>query len=587
MNRRAALLLMTLFLYSSLFSVPFTMVDAQAPSCEFVMALPDDLMGLNPNFEFNFLQYTYYTLVYDTLISYDDDLEPIPWLAESWAVSEDSLQINFTIREGAKWHDGFDVTPADVKFTFEYLQNSPELRWANVHHISDIAIDGQTVVINLIQPDFMAFMLLGMLLIVPEHIRSGIAPDDLRWSDPSNLTLHTGSGPFKFKKRVPGEYVELERFDEWWGPRNPSVGQLPNIDTFRLDVITDPSIRILSMRNGDVDTERYALSGSLAIAVLDAPELDLITGVASIWNYELGFNVDAHGLDDVVLRRAIAHALNRDQLVDFGTLGFGTPTNSVIPYEFYSSYYHPDGAFYEYDVEKANEILDGANYTDKDGDGIREYPGLENDTNLAFELRAISWDEQGVQTGNGIKMQLKEIGIQIEVVPMDPQVFWPGILTIPREYEMKCESWVFFPMPVQARMRMHSENIGDWNSNHNGISNATLDAALDDLAAATPSTVYERIRLVQLYAKENIPYIPLYQQDDIHPIRKEWTNYSRAVGGPFCPLNVRSIIFMYDSSLSNGTTQVQGFDILIIGGTSVGALMAGVTLTYLYMKKRK
>jgi peptide/nickel transport system substrate-binding protein len=129
------------------------------------------------------------------------------------------------------------------------------------------------------------------------------------------------------------------------------------------------------MRNGDADTERYEVFGAYVNTILNAPELDLVTGLASQWDYYLGFNMTIPGLDDYEVRRAIAYAMDREYLVQVGRLGFGTVTNNTMPATFYPGYYHPDGAWYPFDIDVANQILDDAGYLDIDNDGIREFPG--------------------------------------------------------------------------------------------------------------------------------------------------------------------------------------------------------------------
>ncbi|PNX52289.1 MAG: hypothetical protein BV458_10330, partial [Thermoplasmata archaeon M9B2D] len=154
-----------------------------------------------------------------------------------------------------------------------------------------------------------------------------------------------------------------------------NIGQLPSITDLRIDVIAGQDARILAMRSGAADTERYEVFGAYVNTILNAPELDLITGVASQWDYVLGFNMTIPGLDDFTVRRAISLAMDRQYLVNVGRLGFGTITNSTIPATYFPSYYSPDGAFVE-DVDLANEILDDAGYLDIDNDGVREFPGV-------------------------------------------------------------------------------------------------------------------------------------------------------------------------------------------------------------------
>jgi peptide/nickel transport system substrate-binding protein len=221
---------------------------------------------------------------------------------------------------------------------------------------------------------------LGDLNILPKHIHEGIAQDDERWDDPDDLLAHTGSGPFKYKKRVEGEFTEFTRNEAWWY-------KLPHIKTLRIDVVLGKDARVLSIKNGDADSERYELWGGYVAQALGDPDIKVVTGLPAQWDYYLAFNLeevyspdvegvlDVPGTEDVRVRRAIAHAIDRDQIVNYAMLGWGTKTYSVIPKSFFPGYHDPAGVYWEYDVDLANKILDDAGYLDVDADGIRELPG--------------------------------------------------------------------------------------------------------------------------------------------------------------------------------------------------------------------
>ncbi len=343
--------------------------DHTTGDMEFVMAYGSDIGELNPMFYRSERSHWYDMLVYDTLISFDENLNAIPWLAESWDISTDGTEITFTIRSGAKWHDGIDLTAEDVAFTFQYYKDAPEdaVYWSFLQHMESVAVDGNDVTVTMDDAWTFALESLGDIYILPKHIHEGIPADDDRWNDATNVTAHTGSGPFKYDSRTPDEFTKLLRNPDWWGPE-------PSIDIVRIDVVRGQDARILAMRSGDADSERYEVFGAYVQTILNAPELDLVTGVTSQWDYVLGFNMTIPGFDDLNVRKAISLAMDRDYLVSVGRLGFGTPTNNTIPAEFFPSLYHEDGVFEE-SVNKSKALLDAAGYIDVDNDGIREFPG--------------------------------------------------------------------------------------------------------------------------------------------------------------------------------------------------------------------
>ncbi|MHA1636396.1 MAG: ABC transporter substrate-binding protein [Candidatus Thorarchaeota archaeon] len=358
---------------------PQTMIfmNSSTADTEFIMAYGSDLGELNPMFYRSERSHWYDMLVYDTLISYDEGLNPIPWLCESYDVSADGLEVEFEIRTGAQWHDGTALDADDVAFTFQYYKDAPEdaVAWSFMQHITDIAVAGNNVTVTLDAANAFALQTLGDLYILPEHIRDGIPADDARWDDATNVTAHTGSGPFMYDSRTVDEFTEMIRNDNWWGATNPNIGQIPNIETVRIDVVAGQDARILAMIDDEADTERYEVFGAYVQTILNAPELNLVTGVTSQWDYVLGFNMTIPGLDDLAVRTAISTAMDRDYLVNVGRLGFGTATSSVIPESFFPALYSEEGNFHTYNDTIANQILEDAGYIDIDNDGIREFPG--------------------------------------------------------------------------------------------------------------------------------------------------------------------------------------------------------------------
>jgi peptide/nickel transport system substrate-binding protein len=574
-TRRAGCIILAILLFFPVVGAP---VVAQDAVMEFVMAYPSDIGEQNPIFARSARSTWYDMLIYDTLISYDDDLGMIPWLAEAWTVSSNGMTVTFTIREGATWHDGTAVTPADVKFTFDHHKAAPADAnyWSLLQHTTSITVSGQVVTVVFDEPFTFAVDNLGSMHLLPKHIREGVAADAAVWDDATNVTAHIGSGPFKFVSRTPDEFIQMERNDDWWGPDNPYVGQLPNIESLRIDVVLGQDARILAMRSGEADTERYEVFGAYVNSILNAPELQLVTGVVSQWDYVIGFNTTVAPFDDSDVRDAIALGIDRQELINIGRLGFGTPTNSCIPAEFFPSYFDNDGAFPAQDTEAAIDLLNDT-YVDADTDGF--FDGLD------FDLWVLSWDDISVATGTGIKIQLAEIGIACTVKVMDDATMYDGIYEEPRAFIAYEMSHGYSAVPDHVWWRMHSDNIVDWGDNCYGLNDATVDSNLDDFMGATPTTIAAAARQVQLDCLEHKPFIPLFLSDDTHAMRAEWVNYTKPPGGPFTSFNPRAMVFMYDSGLVT-TPPTGGVDWVLVIGIGAGALIVGVIVTYLFMKKK-
>lgn len=339
------------------------------------------------------------------------------------------------------------------------------------------------------------------------------------------------------------------------------------------------------MRQGTADTERYEVFGAYVNEILNSPELQLVTGVASQWDYVWGFNLTVPGLDDIDVRRAMAYAIDRTELINIGRLGFGTATTAGIPEVFFPSLYDSDTDFPENETI-ANQILTAAGYVDNDDDGIRNFPGTAPTPELEFDCMSLSWDDISVATVTGIKLQMEDIGIKINNVVTDDGPMYDALYT--GEYEMYSMAHGYDNIPDYLWWRCHSDNIFEWGDNIYHLDNSTVDTIMDEFMAATPATLYEKASAASLAVLENIPYVPLYLSDDTHAMRKEWVNYTTPAGGPFTAFNPRAMIFMYDEDIGGETTTPPpgGLDPVLLVGVGAGALIVGVLITYFIVRRK-
>ena len=582
MNSRRKILYVLIAVFLFFPAAAYTNVRAQSSDMPFIMSYSSDIGELNPLTWRSERSHWYDMLVYDTLLSYDDNLDLIPWLAESYVVSADGLQVNFTIRDNVMWHDGEDLTAEDVAFTFEYIRDGPaDLNWWTIlQNMTDATAYGNMVVCNFNQVYSFALHNLGEIYILPKHIWDGVPADDARWDDATNVTAHVGSGPFKYVSRVPDEFTELTRNDNWWGPDNPAVGQLPNIDSVRINVVLGQDARILAMRKGQADTERYEVFGPYVEEVLGYPELQLVQNVASQWDYVWGFNLTVPGLDDLTVRKAMAMAVNRTELINVGRLGYGTRTDAAIPEVFFPSLYSSATDFPDSDYAGANALLDAAGYVDLDDDGIRNFPGDANNE-LEFHLLTLSWDDISIGTGEGLVSEMAKIHILLHNDVTDDAPMYDAIYT--GEYEMYTMAHGYTPIPDYLWWRTHSSNIYEWGDNVYNLNNATVDTIMDNFVASTPSQLYDNAEAASMAVLQNIPYVPLYLSDDTHILRKEWVNYTTPSGGPFTSFNPRTMVFMYDDG--SGIIYNPGIPAIWLG-VGAAAVVVVIIIGYFVMKRK-
>ncbi|MFX0124967.1 MAG: ABC transporter substrate-binding protein [Candidatus Hodarchaeota archaeon] len=359
---------------------------------KFVMAYPSDAKNINP-FEADDGRSAWFALnLYEKLIYYDKTLGIIPWLAESYTRSADGKQVNFTIRQNIKWHDfatsGKYLTPEDVKHSIEmYIDYDAGPYYAYVETVDKVTIDGQVVVVDLKQPYSWILEDLGELYILPKHIWDGENPEDTKWeTDTTTKSLRVGTGPFKWVSGLRESGYVLERNPDYWydggtgmpeiSAGKPGSGTYPKIENLTITVVSEEMTRILGMNTGDFDSERYEANPPALKAVINATYGNLkVVNTPSQWDYYFQWNHQVKPFDDVIVRRAMAYAMDVEAIGEFAREEWSTPTYSVIPEAFWPDYFNPNIEKYEVDIAKANKLLDDAGYKDIDDDGIREMPG--------------------------------------------------------------------------------------------------------------------------------------------------------------------------------------------------------------------
>jgi peptide/nickel transport system substrate-binding protein len=337
---------------------------------DFVMAYPSYIRYYNPIMGTDGRSALVVSMVYDDLVSYDADMNIAPWLAESWTVSADGLTVTFNLVENAKWHDDEPLTAEDVKFTIDYyIGEEVPYDTALMDRIDSVETDGDyTVIVHMKEPYAWVLDDFEDVPILPEHIWN-----DKEWDWPVHPDMMPiGSGPFKWDSYVDGEWIKLVANEDFWMEGKPHLG------TYTVRVISESSARYLAISTGEADSERYELDTGFIETTSDDPNLAPLedTWCVGMWDYVISFNQRTDpALQDPVVKKAIAYAIDRQQLVDIARLGYGTATETFIPPQFFGpAYENPDATTYEYNVFLANQMLDAAGYLDIDADGIREMP---------------------------------------------------------------------------------------------------------------------------------------------------------------------------------------------------------------------
>lgn len=338
----------------------WTQAEPVGEQQSFVTNTGDVIQAINPLYISGDADSRVTELIWDRLMRIGADGLPQPWAAESveW---EDDTNVLVTLREGMTWHDGEPVTVEDVVFSFQApLTGEVPMYRPFVDKIANIEIvDERTVRFTLEEP-WVAFETasLAKLNLVPKHIWEPILKDLADTEDNAESYQEEtpiGSGPYRFVGWKPSEEVILER--------NPDHWAAPKADRWILRIIPNVESALGQLRTGELNflMEFEGDPTVLADVAEQDPNIELVATTSLGFRF-FGMNNRMAPFDDASFRRAIAHVVPREAIVQNIFKGFAVPADSHVSLAI--DYWHnPDLPHYEFDIEQARQILEDAGYT--------------------------------------------------------------------------------------------------------------------------------------------------------------------------------------------------------------------------------
>ena len=434
------------------------------------------------------------SLLFRGLTRLDQQGRVVPDLAERWT-APDGLVYTFTLRENQFWHDGKPVTIDDLLFTIEMMQSPdspilPDLAelWRSV---TVEPVDEHTVRLLLDEPfaPFLDFTTIGLL---PKHIWQDVPPSELLTSPLNSRPV--GNGPMQVTL-TSAQFIRLER--------NPySSEDIPMVSALEFHFYPDyPSI-YAAYTEGDLDGVSQVMQSDISLAqartdlqLFSAP---LSTYVGVIFNLQ---NPDVPFLQDVIVRRALYHALDREQLLDDMVGGHGVLASSPIPSNNWG--HAPDTPSYDYDPDEARRLLDESGWIDTDGDGTRDKDGLP------MQLILLTNDgPTRIALIEQIAADWQAVGVKVVVESVSFAGFIRDFLT-PRRFEAALLSWDISGDPDPFPL-YHSSQIAT-GQNYGGWSNPEADALMIEARSKIDpekrKSLYAQFQ--HLFAAD-VPAIPLY-----------------------------------------------------------------------------
>ena len=416
--------------------------------------------------------------IFDTLVSFDADMNIVPAAAESWEIlSNTSTQFN--LRTDMKFHNGDPMTAEDVKFSLERAMNTPAIS-ALVGFIDNVEIvDDHTIIVNSAEPfaPVLSNLAYPAVAIVDKAVVEELGDDA--------FTNPIGTGPYKFVEWNHGENIKLTANPDYY-KGEPATKNL----LFR--VIPEGAQRTIGLETGELD---------LSYGILPN-DMEKITSNSDLALYEtsgmsvtyLMLNNQKDILKDVRVRQALRYAINIDEIVDVIVSGAGTPAPNMIAPGVFG--YDDELSVYEYNPEKAKELLAEANFPT---DTVLTVMTAENQTRS--EILQV------------IQSQLEEVGVKIEIQSMEYGVFYDAIAN--GEHDIAIFGFVTSTGDADYAFSSlyHSDSHGI-NGNRAFYTNTHVDELIDSARATVDSD--ERLALykeVQEIVYDECPYIPLFIQN--------------------------------------------------------------------------
>jgi peptide/nickel transport system substrate-binding protein len=444
-----------------------------------------------------------YTLIYDNVVNLNSDAEVVPNLAKDWSRESDT-QFVFDLEEGVTFHNGEEFTADDVKYTYDWIQNNENPRKNYVEAVEDVVVENDTTVRFDLSEPYAPFLYKVHAVMWP---LSETAMNE--YGDDYNQNP-VGTGPFQMTSWDSGNKAVLEKYDDYW------KDDQPNIDRIEFRILPEDSSKVAQLESGSIDlldrmppqfTDRVENSGNARVIT-----------TAGVSSGRIDFNTDVEPLGDRDVRRAIAWALDKQQITQTVLQGYGNPAKSILPDSFpqyndsISDFNHPNG-----DVEQAQSLLEDAGYSD-----------------LSFQIKT-STSSRHERTATLVQSMLDQIGIDTSIQSLEGNAFFSQ--ETEGDYEIAVSNWTWFGDPDTLLYLYHTDGLNVWN-----ISNDELDGLLEEQRrTVNPDARQEIIDEIQKIVYEEAYSVYTYYPERIQGISNRIQGYEQYANGSFRSLDSASV----------------------------------------------
>lgn len=454
------------------------------------------------------------------------------------------MKLEYEIRPEATWDDGSPVTANDYVFTIKSVLNpktdceplKPYYDW-----VGDIVVDPSnpkkfTIYATntyMLTEEFSGYWVMPEYVYDPEHLMRNFSIRDLnspekraalkgnadiiKFAEEFNSEKFqrekgfiSGSGPYEFDGWETGQRITVTRKKNWWGDK---LAGTKGFDAYPekviYQIINDQNTALTALKDESLDLQR-------SVPPKDFIELQKDKRFTSLFNlstptmfsyYYLGLNTKNPKLEDVRVRQAISHAVNKKQIIEVIYYGLAVPTTGPVHPS--KPNYNSNIVDYDFNLDKAAQLLDEAGWKDTDGDGIRDKMINGEKVPLELEFKYNAGNDVRKNIGLLFKEDAKKIGIAINIVAKEWSVYLDELDH--HDFEISCAAWVSGPSMGDPKQIWHTESSVIGGSNYVSFGNAESDALIDSLRMEYDENKrIEMSKKLQQIIHDQAPYVFLF-----------------------------------------------------------------------------
>jgi peptide/nickel transport system substrate-binding protein len=449
------------------------------------------------------------------------------------------MSLTFEIRPEAMWDNNTPITANDVVFTLKAVKN-PKVNAGNLRpyleFVDAVEVDAQNpkkFTVFSKKKYFMAEAAMGSVLIMPEYVydpqglmkefsieQLNTNPDKLKadakiaefanmFNSPKysrEVGFVVGSGPYEFKGWETGQTITLERKKNWWGDKVNSPQLVGKPDKLIYKVVNDWTTAVTQMKDEGLDLA-YGIRNS---DFIDLEKNDRFKQLFNLhkprslsYDY-FGINLKNPKFKDKRVRQALAHLVDKKEIIDVLLYGMGEPV--IGPINPSKSYYNKDLVEREFSIDKAKALLKEAGWEDTDGDGVVDKEIEGKRVPMKINLKYNSGNDRRKNECVLFKESAKRAGIEVEVVTRE----WTAFLeeNKRREFEMFCAGWVQSPIPDDLKQIWHTESDTPDGSNYTGFGTPETDKIIEQIQVTLdPAAQTELYKKIQAIIYDEQPYV--------------------------------------------------------------------------------